>query len=539
MNLFNRTSIKARILIIPAIGLLAFLLSLSYTYYVNNGNALRLTKVEQVYFPILERASTNIEHLHKINELLKNAAADGEIEGEQLASYQKNQILKNLAEIETMDPDQTEQLNKIKQSLEKYYILSSQLTIGIIDGTADFSNMAKQVQEMNLARNNTEEMFEEFKSSSLEHFSGAINTTRTESTRALQTSLWIVTVLALVLGVASLSIASSITRNINHVINSLKDIASGEGDLSKRIKVESHDEIGELVQWFNKFVEKLHGIISEVVDVVKPLSATSDELTCLGNDATDVAFDQSQSTQQVSESIDQMITSISEVATNASAAAAETLSAQSEAENAKEVISKTIHGINSFAKETEQAAATIRELHTAAEAVGSIIEVIQSIAEQTNLLALNAAIEAARAGDQGRGFAVVADEVRTLAARTHSSTQEIQEVIERLQRIAEAGSSAMEKSEESAKSSVAQSSQTNESLEAILSRITTTSEMNNKIATATKTQKATSDNIQANVQGIVKSSEKSAQSAEKVTNAIKSLQQVSDTLNSVAKQFVL
>ena len=234
-------------------------------------------------------------------------------------------------------------------------------------------------------------------------------------------------------GIVTYLTAGYIFKPIVHTSEMLKDIAEGEGDLTKRLEIRSHDEIGELAKWFNLFVAKLQSIMSKIADATTQLASATEELSATSSQITVGTEKQSSQAEQIATSMEEMSATVIDIARNASEAAEAAKGATDKAGKGGEIVKNTVEGMNRIADAVRQSASTIEALRSSSEQIGEIIGVIDEIADQTNLLALNAAIEAARAGEQGRGFAVVADEVRKLAERTTKATREIAEMIKSIQ----------------------------------------------------------------------------------------------------------
>ncbi len=537
MSLLSSASIRLKILIIPLVGILGFAGVIAYNFSVSSASNSRLNEVKEVYYPILEKAGASVVALDRITEILNSAVSAGEKELIDGAEEYAQTVRDHLKDIKSLEPRRKDKVAQIESGFERYFTLARSLSVDMIDGSVGAGQLGPRTSEMASLLNTLKADMEHFRVESHEIFTRNINDTTTELSNAVTGGLLtaLVTFVAVVL--VSIYITSSITGSLDHIVRSLKDIAQGEGDLTRRIPQNSKDEIGELVYWFNSFVAKLQGIIREVVEVTVPLNGVSNELSHLANKSENVSSEQLEATRNAERSIGEMFSSLGENASNASNAADAAAAADHETKQGREVVDSTVSAINVLAQEVERAADTIRQLEADTTSVGNILDVIQGIAGQTNLLALNAAIEAARAGEQGRGFAVVADEVRTLASRTQVSTQEIHLVIEQLRRTARAISEVMEQGQRRARESVDQAAKAGESLATIASKVETISSMNIQIASATEEQQQTSAFIQRSVEEIRSASEHAADGSRKVAEATQHLTQATAKLSRVTSQF--
>ncbi|WP_455376808.1 methyl-accepting chemotaxis protein [Kaarinaea lacus] len=319
--------------------------------------------------------------------------------------------------------------------------------------------------------------------------------------------------------------------------NRIHELATGGGDLTVRLPVTQNDEIGNLRQSVNDFIQHLQNMITIIVSDVEQLAVESAQLRASGNELSLAADTQSQESNQVATSVTQMSASVHEVARNSNAAADETKVATELANNGRVIVDETATTIRQLANEVEEASMVIKQLASDSNDIGSVLDVIRGIAEQTNLLALNAAIEAARAGEQGRGFAVVADEVRTLASRTQQSTQEIQQMIERVQSSASNAVKAMDSGCTQAQLTVEKAAEADNALQEIGHIIESINAMNSQIATAAVEQTAVSEEINRNVESINSSSEKTAVGATQVATASDLLSELSIRLKDLVSQF--
>ncbi|MDG5815559.1 methyl-accepting chemotaxis protein [Chitinispirillales bacterium ANBcel5] len=346
-------------------------------------------------------------------------------------------------------------------------------------------------------------------------------------------------------------IIKKITAPIVETTEMLKDIAQGEGDLTKRLKITTQDEIGELSKWFNVFVEKIQNIIKEVNSDTTALSAASEELS---SSSTQIAANAEEMTAQsttaasaseqatsnintisaateqisgsistVATSIEEMNASLNEVSRNCQKESEIALNATEEAKKSKEIMVR---------------------LGTAAKSVDKIVEVINDIADQTNLLALNATIEAASAGDAGKGFAVVANEVKELAKQTANATKEISTQVEQMQTNTESAVAAIDSIAEVI-NEVNQISQT--IVSAVEEQTATISEISSSVNGVNTGAQDVAKNVNESAQGLTEvaknisgvntAAQDTAQGINQVKESTSQLAELASKLETIVRQF--
>ncbi|MGL6397213.1 methyl-accepting chemotaxis protein [Aeromonas veronii] len=349
-----------------------------------------------------------------------------------------------------------------------------------------------------------------------------------------------VLVILLILGItlaATIIVGNRVTKPLADAVLALNDIANGDGDLTQRLKVQSQDEIGQLASAFNRFVERIQSVVSQVGETSNHLFSAVDKLHHLSEHYDHQMQGHSRETDQVVTAVTEMSSTAQEVAASASNAATATSDAARESDAARGVVSGAINSINRLVGEVHTASGVIEQLAQETAKIGSVVEVIRGIAEQTNLLALNAAIEAARAGEQGRGFAVVADEVRSLAGRTQQSTKEINEMLQRLQGGVKQAVEVMQASEDRSQETVQEASHIASSLDSMVMAVSTINDMNIQIATAAEEQHAVSEEINKNLVAIQQIVSELTSAAVESNSTTRDLASTGDKLRKLVSQF--
>jgi len=296
--------------------------------------------------------------------------------------------------------------------------------------------------------------------------------------------------------------ASRIVAPMRTVVERLNEIASGDGDLTQRLQIQSQDEMGALSGAFNLFLDKLRGTISQVVTAVEGTRDTAQQANYVSGQTRDRLQYQFREIDQVAAAFEEMHATSANIADRAGQAVEAADEAEHAAQHGKAVVEESLQAMDALMNYISDAKPQVERLAENSNNINKILDVIKGIAEQTNLLALNAAIEAARAGEQGRGFAVVADEVRNLASRTQESVGQIHGVINELQTGTHSVVTSILGSHKQADETLHNVQQSVGVLEQITRSIAVIQEMNEHIAHAVQEQSKVSGDISSSVSNI-------------------------------------
>ena len=279
-------------------------------------------------------------------------------------------------------------------------------------------------------------------------------------------------------------------------------LSTGEADLTSRLAITSQDELGDISHSVNNFIVYLQSMLLDISQASSHITHSIEQLNVQSERNNQALISHASETEQVVTAVTEMSSTAETVAQSVTETASNTQKAHDVAMSSKDTVLEASNSVIALVDEVDAASSNINTMNENTQQIVSVLGVIGDIAEQTNLLALNAAIEAARAGEQGRGFAVVADEVRSLAARTQTSTAEINEILTKLRQDATNAVSAMEVTRSSCERTAANTANVTESLDAMTNSIITINDLSSQIATASEEQSSVTEEVSRNMNNI-------------------------------------
>ena len=538
--MLKNLSLTLKLSLLPAVALLGLLLFVVYTSVQLAANDARLDTLENNSFPTLEKADAVNFQFSRLPGMLNSAVAAGEL----ATLDEARKVLADIADLQQALQPLTRanqaragELDDWRQAIARYADNALSASEQLIKGSAGFDDLRPSLDRMASDLEAAQKLGSTFRANAYEDFQSTLGQARTDNATTTRTGYILSAVLVALVGLGALLIIRGIMGNVHGVIESLQAIARGDGDLTRRVNVDSRDEIGEMIQLFNGFLDKLQGTIRQIIEAAGPLGGMSQELYRLTQESKENSRSQQGHTDSIGRDIQTMTSSIQEVAQRSQQASEGAGAASRQADTARASIGSLSTSISDLGSSVLGAVQAMQQLEEETQQVGSVLTVIRSIAEQTNLLALNAAIEAARAGEQGRGFAVVADEVRNLAQKTAASTAEIQQIIQRLQNSANGVLNVMTANGDKAQHSIERSVEATRMLESIAVAVGQIDELNAGIAQLTQEQIGLSSSIQQETQVLQQDAQATANGADATARLGEQLVSTGDHLRAATAQF--
>ncbi|OIR19603.1 methyl-accepting chemotaxis protein 4 [mine drainage metagenome] len=312
---------------------------------------------------------------------------------------------------------------------------------------------------------------------------------------------------------------------------------SSTGDFTRRVQVDSEDEIGQTAQSFNELMGNLQSAFRQVHDGIEKVAESSHSLSTSSQQVASSSTNQSEAAAAMAATIEQITVSIAHVSEGAREALRISRSSGELSDKGGEIIHRTAEEMKKIADTVRQTSVSIGNLGEQSTKISSIVKVIKEIADQTNLLALNAAIEAARAGEQGRGFAVVADEVRKLAERTTQSTQEVTQMIDTIQSASQAAVSGMDATVVQVDSGVVLAQQAGDAINQIKVESSQVLQTVSGISASLEEQSKASNDIAAHIEKVAQMTEQNSKAADQTAEAANHLAELSDNMQTTVNRF--
>ncbi len=334
-----------------------------------------------------------------------------------------------------------------------------------------------------------------------------------------------------------LLLSSQILGSLHKILSLAKDLAEGDSNLSKRLEIETRDEIGMTGYYFDSFLNIIGNIISQTMGVAKKTALEAEGMLNSVRQISGSMTSQADRASQVATSSEELSQTVIDIAKNASDISTTMEGATNIANEGQSIVNQSVEEVRTIATTVRDSADLISGLGERSKQIGEIVNVINDIADQTNLLALNAAIEAARAGEQGRGFAVVADEVRKLAERTAGATSEISDMIRAIQGEVDKAVAAMNNATDRVETGVDLSSQAGDALSKIVDSIGELNALIQQIATSTEEMSTVTGQISEDISNVAEVSRESYSEMEQLSASASNLSDMSHNVSSMLGQF--
>jgi methyl-accepting chemotaxis protein len=331
-------------------------------------------------------------------------------------------------------------------------------------------------------------------------------------------------------------IIRSITGPLNQMRTAITEIGKN-GDFTRRIPVDTDDEVGQTAKSFNELMATLQRTLGQILASADKVSDAAQNLSAASNQVSTSSSSQSEATSSMVAAVEEMTVSINQVSDSAREAVEISRKSGKLSTEGGEIISQAASEMSHIAETVRHTAQAIEELGLHSNQISTIVQVIKEVADQTNLLALNAAIEAARAGEQGRGFAVVADEVRKLAERTTRATEEITQMIGTMQSSAQAAVSTMETAVDQVNGGVTLANQAGSAIIQIKEGAEHVVDVVNDISAALTVQSNASNDIAAQVERVAQMTEENSAASVESACAANNMMTLANDMRTAVNHF--
>lgn len=469
-----------------------------------------------------------------LTDISATRGLDGLNDGFDVAETHAKNFRRQISRLSDLDPGNSDRYKEMAIAFEGYYDTGLRMARAYVESGPSAGNKVMSAFDDSALQliGKLEPLLAEIAEST--SYSTSLNLAHV---KRLKSTILVASLLTLVVLVGFFYLVNRSIRSIDLLRKAIWNVANGDGDLTRTVEVNGRDEVAEIAEGFNLFVNFIRNIVANVGNTSAQISENAEANSGRMSNSSRDALAQKSETLEVVSAVNQISAIGAQAEDNANEAVSSAGTAEQAASTGQQSVEAVKNAINEMASRVLSGCEVIADLEKHSNEIGQILSVINGIAEQTNLLALNAAIEAARAGDQGRGFAVVADEVRTLATRTQESTIEIQSTIERLQKGAKEATSVMETSKTIAETTIVKAEEAETQLHSIVNEVKTIRSVNTQIANSTCQQNGMISSVLQNMESISQGADRIADSAAQVDEITQLQKKLSNELHTSIGQF--
>ena len=345
MNFLKKMPIATKIFLIPGIAALSFVIYLLITVYTALNNGATLEKVQKVQFPALQLSASTLVDMQKVRDTLASAVTTGDQDTLTMAQELAEEAKSGLNQIASISPDFRGDISRISSGFDSYFDVAYDVSQSMVNGTADFSRLGELSAKMNQSYDGAIASMSQFRDAQQAAFEEAFKNTDSANTSLISTGVILAVVVTILLFGTAVPIVRGIKQSIDDVVRSLKDIAQENGDLTVRIETKSEDEIGELVYWFNQFMDKLQGVVRDVVEASLPLSNLAQNLRGVTEETQRTIDVQQKSATNAKRAVDTMSGSVDGVAHSAAQAASDANEATTAASEGRQIVQQTVTSV--------------------------------------------------------------------------------------------------------------------------------------------------------------------------------------------------
>ena len=358
---------------------------------------------------------------------------------------------------------------------------------------------------------------------------------------ANEVSIWVIGVgfvILIIIGVAGILLVNAVVISpLNTVSLGLKDVAQGEGDLTRRLNVASQDEVGELASWFNKFMDKQQTMMREILESAHSLASLTVQISTTASQFASSATEMGSSVSEISTTGEQVKETMRVSSEKAEGVAQSAEDTEKVSQGGLSATAYNLEGMGRIKDEMQYIAESIVKLSEQTQNIAEIIDAVNELANQSNLLSVNASIEASKAGEFGKGFAVVAQEVKSLADQSKQATEQVRNILQEIQNATSAAVMATERGSKAVDEGSQLSAEAEEAIRRLSFSTSESAKASRQIAASSQQQLAGMEQLAQALGSIKFASEQNVDSARQLEESTESLKNLGEALKAMAIRF--
>lgn len=535
--MFSKMRFRYKIMLIPAITIVALLFGLISNWYYGNRNLSAIETMINGYVPAWEISKDFLQTLDTIQRAMQDAVASGDLDMLKSTEPLRDQLIQRVDREKALLKVDATSFDDLTNVFSDYYRFVFNTSTRLIQGEKG-DKITRDIESLTTRYNALRSRLESNITTSRANMMKTFDRFKLQN-GVMMTATIIVLIVFMTLSILmSLLVIRSVIKPIQVAIDISEKVSNG--DLTVQVPdMGSGDETSQLLETFRKMVMSLRNMTEQIKEAANALASSSTEISASVTEIASGATQTATAANETSTTVEEVRQTALDSNRKAKFVSESSQKAVQISQTGEKAVSATVEGMRRIEHQMESIAESIMKLSEHGQAIGGIIATVEDVAEQSNLLAVNASIEAARAGEHGKGFAVVAQEVKSLAEQSKQATSKVRNILDDIQKATSGAVMTTEQGSKAVEAGVRQSGEAGDSIQRLANSVAEAAQATTQISVSSQEQLVGMDQVVSAMESIKQASSQNVTATRQVESAAHDLQELGQRLKHLVEQYRL